>query len=104
MKTCPLISRLDTVNGTALEIVESVPGMIRAAAHECSKDKVTCEEGRCRVGYDYDVGEFILESYLEETYQKRLIVAFHFCPTCGKQVDRDKVAEAYGLTVADCGW
>jgi len=34
---CPLLTRLDTVNGTPIEILESIPGMIRAAAYECQK-------------------------------------------------------------------
>ena len=35
MKNCPLLKWQDTVNGTPLEILECVPGMIRAAAHKC---------------------------------------------------------------------
>lgn len=54
MKTehvCPLLKWQDTVNGSPLEILESMPGMVRAAAHECEKrrdvmlSKVTSLEG-----------------------------------------------------------
>lgn len=37
MRKCPLEEWHDTVNGSPLEILESIPGMVRAAAHECSK-------------------------------------------------------------------
>ena len=43
---CPLLTWLDTVNGSPLEIVESIPGMIRAAAHECQK-RHTAERRGC---------------------------------------------------------
>lgn len=36
--TCPLLSDIDTISGaTTLEIIETLPGMIRAAAHKCGK-------------------------------------------------------------------
>jgi hypothetical protein len=55
---CPLLSTLDTVNGTPLEIIESIPGMVRAAAHECGKvPPEKCEDGHCIVGYVHDFSD-----------------------------------------------
>jgi len=34
---CPLIQDLDTLNGSMVDILESLPGMVRAAAYECGK-------------------------------------------------------------------
>lgn len=37
LRNCPLLKWQDTVNGSPLEILESIPGMVRAAAHDCSR-------------------------------------------------------------------
>ena len=72
-----------------------------------------CPEGHCYLGtlspgdYGFFNGNevFLLESafpnYIKDNQRQDDVWIFSFCPKCGKQVDRKKVAEKLGVNLED---
>ena len=115
MMKCPLLSWHDTVNASPLEILECIPGMIRAAAHECGKKhQKRCQEGHCFVGSISECGDHEFFNELDVTaseseFPERVksenlkVWIFAFCPQCGSPIDRVAMAQALGRQSDDCG-